>query len=43
MRKILVNITTLTKDIWKEKIKEINELGIKETALFPTCLKNQFG
>jgi len=38
MRKILVSITTITGSSWEEKIKEIEELGLKEAALFPTCL-----
>jgi hypothetical protein len=37
-RKILVSITTITDNGWKEKIKEIKKLKIKEVALFPTCL-----
>lgn len=38
MRKILVSITTTNNSDWKEKIKEINKLNLKEAALFPTCL-----
>lgn len=38
MRKILVSITTTNNSDWKEKIREINELKLKEVALFPTCL-----
>lgn len=37
-RKILVGLTTISGDEWKNKIKEIDKLGIKELALFPTCL-----
>jgi hypothetical protein len=43
-RKILVSITTITKKEgldWQAKIKEINELGITEVALFPTCLNGE--
>lgn len=34
--KILPTITTTAN--WKNKIKEINKLGIEEAAVFPTCL-----
>jgi len=37
-RKILLGLTTITPGQWKNKVKEIDELGIKEIALFPTCL-----
>lgn len=38
-KKILLGLTTITEgDEWKNKVKEIDELGIKEIALFPTCL-----
>lgn len=37
-KKILVGLTTISGDEWKNKIKEIDKLGIKELALFPTCL-----
>ena len=38
-KKILLGLTTITpKEEWKNKVKEIDELGIKEVALFPTCL-----
>jgi hypothetical protein len=37
-KKILLGLTTITKDEWKNKVKEIDELGINELALFPTCL-----
>ncbi|HUV80934.1 MAG TPA: hypothetical protein VMW21_00205 [Patescibacteria group bacterium] len=38
MRKILVSITTTRHSDWPAKIKEINKFGLKEVALFPTCL-----
>lgn len=38
-KKILLGLTTTPKSDWRAKIREINELGIKELALFPTCLK----
>ena len=38
-RKILPSITTITPGEWKNKIREIDELGLEEAALFPTCLK----
>jgi hypothetical protein len=38
MRKILPSITTITPFGWQAKMKEINRLGLKEAALFPTCL-----
>ena len=34
---ILVSITTTNPD-WKERIKEIDKLGLKEIALFVTCI-----
>ena len=34
----MVGLTTITGDEWKNKVKEIDKLGIKELALFPTCL-----
>ncbi len=37
-RQILPTITTTRRSDWKARIKEINELGLKEAALFPTCL-----
>ncbi|MCK9393670.1 MAG: hypothetical protein WCX30_03515 [Candidatus Paceibacterota bacterium] len=40
----LVGVTTTEGSDWTKKIKEINELHIKEVAVFPTCLdKNQRG
>jgi hypothetical protein len=41
MRKILVSITTTQGSDWQGKIKEIEKLGLKETALFPTCFKKE--
>ncbi|MFA5080707.1 MAG: hypothetical protein WC472_03770 [Candidatus Paceibacterota bacterium] len=42
--KFLVGITTTEGSDWKSKINELNELRIKEAAVFPTCLdKNQRG
>jgi hypothetical protein len=37
-RKILPSLTTITPGEWRNKIKEIDELGLKEISLFPTCL-----
>ncbi len=37
-RKILPGLTTITPGEWKNKVKEIDELGLKEIALFSTCL-----
>lgn len=37
-KKILLGLTTITKDEWKNKVKEIDKLGLEEIALFPTCL-----
>lgn len=37
-KKILLGLTTITPGEWREKVKEIDELGIKELSLFPTCL-----
>jgi len=41
--KVLPSITTATKhgSTWREKIKEVNELKLKEVALFPTCLEKK--
>ena len=41
MRKILVSITTTYNSDWRAKIKEINKFGLKEVALFPTCLNKK--
>ncbi len=38
-KKILLGLTTISKGLWKDKVKEIKRLGLKEIALFPTCLK----
>ncbi|MDO8503067.1 MAG: hypothetical protein Q7S60_00045 [bacterium] len=38
IKKILVSVTTTRTSDWKGKIKEIKELGLKEIAIFPTCL-----
>lgn len=41
-KKLLPTITTTSGSDWRVKIKEIQELGIKEIALFFTCLnKNE--
>jgi len=37
-KKILPGLTTITPGEWKNKVKEIDELELKEIALFPTCL-----
>jgi len=37
-KKILLSLTTITPGEWKNKVKEIDELGLKEIALFPTSL-----
>ncbi len=41
MRKVLVSITTTYNSDWRAKIKEINKFGLKEVALFPTCLNKK--
>ncbi|MDD4271981.1 MAG: hypothetical protein PHF50_04225 [Patescibacteria group bacterium] len=38
-KKILLGLTTITPGEWKNKVKEIDELGLKEIALFSTCLE----
>ena len=38
-KKILPTITTILPGRWREKLKEAKKLGLKEVALFPTCLK----
>ena len=38
---ILLSITTTKNSGWREKIKEANKLGLKEIALFPTCLNTK--
>ncbi|MDD5071218.1 MAG: hypothetical protein PHQ42_00555 [Patescibacteria group bacterium] len=37
--KILLGLTTTYKSDWRAKVKEIDELCLKEIALFPTCLE----
>jgi hypothetical protein len=39
MRKVLLGLTTTPGSDWKEKVREIDELGIEEAALFPTYLE----
>lgn len=38
MKRILLSITTTSKSNWREKIEEIDKLGLQEMALFPTRL-----
>ncbi|MDO8667793.1 MAG: hypothetical protein Q7K35_01710 [bacterium] len=38
VKKILLGLTTIAKGEWRNKVKEIDKLGIKEIALFLTCL-----
>lgn len=38
VKKILLSLTTVSQGQWRNKVKEIDELGLKEIALFPTCL-----
>ncbi|MBU0898067.1 MAG: hypothetical protein ABIJ83_02890 [Patescibacteria group bacterium] len=37
-KKILLGLTTITPGEWRNKIKEIDKLGLKEIALFLTCV-----
>lgn len=37
-KQILLSITTTNRNDWRARIREAVELGIKELALFPTCL-----
>ena len=37
--KILLGLTTTKGSDWRGKVKEIDKLGLKEIALFPTCLE----
>ncbi len=37
-KKILLGLTTITAGEWRNKVKEIDRLNLKEIALFPTCL-----
>jgi len=41
MKKILVTITTTYRSHWRQKIREVNKLNIKEAALFLTGLNPQ--
>lgn len=36
---IFASITTIGNNLWREKIKEADEIGLKEVALFLTCLQ----
>lgn len=38
-KKILLGLTTAFNSAWREKIREIDKLNLKEIALFPTFLK----
>lgn len=38
MKKILLGLTTVSQGKWEDKVKEIDELRLKEVALFPTGL-----
>lgn len=38
---ILPAITTITPGAWKDKVKEVKSSGLKEVALFPTCLNQK--
>jgi hypothetical protein len=35
---ILPALTSIIPNLWREKVKEINSLGLSEVAVFPTCL-----
>ena len=37
-KRILLGLTTITPGEWRNKVKEIDELGLKEIAIFPTSL-----
>lgn len=37
----LLAITTTHRSDWREKIKEIDELGLEKVAIFPTCLQKK--
>ena len=41
MTKVLVTITTTHRSNWRQKIREVDELNIKEVALFLTGLNSQ--
>lgn len=36
--KILPALTSIIPNLWREKVQEINSLGLSEVAVFPTCL-----
>ncbi|MFA6193636.1 MAG: hypothetical protein WC726_02110 [Parcubacteria group bacterium] len=38
-RKIMLSLTTTPGSDWRAKVEEIDKLGLKEIALFPTCLE----
>lgn len=38
---ILPTITTITPKAWRDKVKEVKKLKLKEVALFPTCLNQE--
>ena len=38
-KKVLLGLTTTLGSDWRGKVKEIDKFGIKEIALFPTCLR----
>ena len=40
-KKILLGLTTTPGSDWRKKVSEIDKLGLKELALFPTCLNEQ--
>jgi hypothetical protein len=37
----LPTITTTHRSNWREKIKEIDELGLEKVCVFPTCLRKE--
>lgn len=40
-KKIFVGLTTITPGEWRNKVKEIDELGLKEISLFPTNIDHE--
>jgi len=38
LKRIYLGLTTINGDEWKNKVKEIDELGLEEISIFPTCL-----